>query len=286
MQSLTRVIVPFFVVFALTHVCAARSAQTPALPTARPPVSASESDPNSWREFAPGGCGFSILLPGTPDRTIRPASDSDSHGFREAVTYTLKTDVTYSVTCAEIVQPLDGPAASPALLAQIINGITTKLNASLLTQSEFTLDGNLGRSAAWSLPDGRSLRGKALLAGQRLYTILVSTPDVRSAPADTSHLYEESASKFLDSFKLASPVQTPQGEVNRYIAEHPNEVLGGKAAGAPASGGGVTEGVLKGKIISKPQPAYPPIARAARAQGAVVVMVVVDEEGKVVAAQS
>ena len=43
-------------------------------------------------------------------------------------------------------------------------------------------------------------------------------------------------------------------------------------------------GVLNGKAISKPQPVYPPIAKAARAQGTVVVQILVDEEGYVIAA--
>ena len=43
----------------------------------------------------------------------------------------------------------------------------------------------------------------------------------------------------------------------------------------------VSGGVLNGKAISKPQPAYPPIAKAARASGTVTVQVVVDEDGNV-----
>jgi TonB family protein len=39
------------------------------------------------------------------------------------------------------------------------------------------------------------------------------------------------------------------------------------------------------EIINKAQPVYPPIARAAHASGQVIVMVVFDEEGKVIAAQ-
>ncbi|HEX8128600.1 MAG TPA: energy transducer TonB [Pyrinomonadaceae bacterium] len=50
---------------------------------------------------------------------------------------------------------------------------------------------------------------------------------------------------------------------------------------APISGG-----VLNGKAISKPQPAYPPIAKAARASGTVTVQVTVDESGKVVSARA
>ena len=53
------------------------------------------------------------------------------------------------------------------------------------------------------------------------------------------------------------------------------------------SGGGgrtISGGVLNGRAISKPEPAYPAIARAARAQGTVNVQVLVDEEGNVIQA--
>lgn len=45
-------------------------------------------------------------------------------------------------------------------------------------------------------------------------------------------------------------------------------------------------GVLNGNAVSKPLPAYPPVAKAARAQGTVSVQVVVDEQGRVVSAQA
>ena len=48
----------------------------------------------------------------------------------------------------------------------------------------------------------------------------------------------------------------------------------------------VSGGVLNGKAISKPPPAYPPIAKAARAQGTVTVQILVDESGRVVSASA
>ena len=48
----------------------------------------------------------------------------------------------------------------------------------------------------------------------------------------------------------------------------------------------VSGGVLNGKAISKPQPAYPPIAKAAGASGTVTVQILVDEEGNVVSASA
>ncbi len=50
---------------------------------------------------------------------------------------------------------------------------------------------------------------------------------------------------------------------------------------APISGG-----VLNGKAISLPKPAYPPIARQAHASGTVVVQVTIDENGSVVSAHA
>jgi TonB family protein len=48
----------------------------------------------------------------------------------------------------------------------------------------------------------------------------------------------------------------------------------------------ITGDVVVGQVIDKPQPAYPAIARAAHAFGEIVVQIVIDEEGKVIAAQA
>lgn len=45
-------------------------------------------------------------------------------------------------------------------------------------------------------------------------------------------------------------------------------------------------GVLNGKAISLPPPAYPPVAKAARVSGTVVVQITIDERGCVVAARA
>jgi TonB family protein len=55
----------------------------------------------------------------------------------------------------------------------------------------------------------------------------------------------------------------------------------------PTSGGKtISGGALDGKATSKPVPPYPPIAKAARASGTVIVQVVVDESGNVVSARA
>lgn len=54
----------------------------------------------------------------------------------------------------------------------------------------------------------------------------------------------------------------------------------------PPSGKTISGGVLNGKAIDLPKPAYPAAARAVRASGAVNVQVVVDENGNVVSASA
>ncbi|HEV2905507.1 MAG TPA: TonB family protein [Pyrinomonadaceae bacterium] len=56
--------------------------------------------------------------------------------------------------------------------------------------------------------------------------------------------------------------------------------------GTPTSKPGIAGGVLNGKAISKPEPVYPPVAKAARASGSVTVEILVDESGRVVSASA
>lgn len=58
------------------------------------------------------------------------------------------------------------------------------------------------------------------------------------------------------------------------------------AASVPRRPATISGGVLNGKAISLPKPAYPPIARAAHVSGAVTVQVTVDENGNVTSASA
>ena len=59
-----------------------------------------------------------------------------------------------------------------------------------------------------------------------------------------------------------------------------------RPAPAPRPPAVVSGGILNGKAVSKPQPAYPPVAKAARVQGAVVLQVTLDEAGRVISAKA
>lgn len=63
-------------------------------------------------------------------------------------------------------------------------------------------------------------------------------------------------------------------------------VVGRKPDGVDSAEGAINGGVLNGKALELPKPAYPPIARAAHASGTVVVQVLIDEDGNVVSARA
>ncbi|HAF12636.1 MAG TPA: hypothetical protein DCK93_20230 [Blastocatellia bacterium] len=93
-----------------------------------------------------------------------------------------------------------------------------------------------------------------------------------------------------ESSNAAAPMAAGAGTGNVYtgptqvnIAEEPPPPPPPKPTPprAPISGG-----VLNGRAISLPKPAYPPIAKAAHASGTVVVQVVIDENGAVISAHA
>ena len=86
--------------------------------------------------------------------------------------------------------------------------------------------------------------------------------------------------------KTTSETEQPKNAVDRAVdeaREHGEKVMGtclmdcGEAAP-------ITEGVETGHAIELPKPAYPPIARAAHAQGTVGVQVIIGLDGSVIVA--
>jgi TonB family protein len=97
--------------------------------------------------------------------------------------------------------------------------------------------------------------------------------------------------------KPDSDPEAEEGEVDRLLKELKRKheiVLGFCLTETPCESpktrdfdGPDFEGKVEiGKAIAIPQPAYPPIARVAHVSGTVVIQVVVDETGKVIAAQA
>jgi TonB family protein len=82
--------------------------------------------------------------------------------------------------------------------------------------------------------------------------------------------------------------EEPKGEVDLLIEDlkkHGEGVLKRCLENCPDSSISDSERVIAGKSIEKVQPKYPALAKAAHVTGEVVVMLVIDEQGKVIAAQ-
>jgi periplasmic protein TonB len=321
----------------LCHAQAKKAApeQTPAPPFAR-------HEPQVWKEFSSAEGGFSVLMPGTPKATAReiesPPGNVTFRSF-ELRTSTGVYDVSYS--------DLPIYAEDPAIIREGLDANRDELLKSeglkLLTEEEIDFEGIPARE--WLMLGSEGvIRRRLILMKDRLYTLtFVTAPSMAfktgqpgTDPAARTSLYEETAIKFFDSFKVsprqpaanvrrvedesaargqarrsaggtgpATPgdVSAPpgagptRGEVDRILKElrGKNEVIIGDCAGGAKcpplpDAGGVNEEnkdrLKNGSLISKPQPVYPPIAKAARAQGVVTVQVLVGEDGKVIAAQA
>ncbi|MFL6209824.1 MAG: TonB family protein [Pyrinomonadaceae bacterium] len=274
-----------------------------------PPAPAAEYDPKAWHEFTSAAGRFAVLLPGTPTESVTSA-DSPI-GQLDIHTFMLRTFAQYGVTYIEYPKSIEDGGRIDDFLAGVRDGGVKGVKGTLREEKAVALDGHPGRYLKVQVGDGSVMRIKFFVVQNRLYQLGITMRD-KDAPAAIVRFHEETAAKFLDSFKLITgaadekrlPYGDPkgyeptaaEGEVDRLLRELKEKgegVLGRCLEGSqcqPINGqvldGQVAKGtVTDGQISNKPQPAYPPIAKAARAMSAVAVQVIVNKEGKVIAAQ-
>jgi protein TonB len=106
-------------------------------------------------------------------------------------------------------------------------------------------------------------------------------PPVRRGVVTAIGSSDSNAAVAMPSGPGTGNVTTAPARVNIADEPPPPEAPKPTPPRAPVSGG-----VLNGKAISLPKPSYPPIARAAKAAGTVVVQVTIDENGNVISAHA
>ena len=84
--------------------------------------------------------------------------------------------------------------------------------------------------------------------------------------------------RFLKSFKLSPIDRSAEGEVDRYLRNNPELSEREFATDTIPS--------VEGRALKLPIPEYPAQAKMSRASGTVVVKVIIDEIGNVIAAQA
>jgi TonB family protein len=258
--------------------------------------------------------GFEVRMPGKPSEKDIPLPALNQN----IVIHSFLTggNAEYGVMYADYPWPIEGTErVAPFFIGVLDNGVK-RIDGKLLEYKEQEYRGHPGRVYRVEFGGGYNIRTVAFVVKNRLYMVTASLYGTNAPSQEVARLYERLADLFLNSFRLtsvggtssagnvdvepdtsnvaASTSQT-EGEVDRLLKslrEKGDPVYGVCAEGTKCQPSPDVSGTLPADkamnihVINKPQPEYPPIAKAARAQGTVVVQAVVDEEGKVIAAQA
>jgi TonB family protein len=290
-----------------------------------PPPPAAEYNQKAWKEFSSVGGRFSVLLPGVPSEEVRRIETAlgplDMHAvyLHSAADYAIfYADYPQSLEDpSKSKQALDGARdegvrnvkgrvleekditleAHPGryLRIEAANGLTIRsklilVGSRLYNLAVFTYD---KEAPAAILTFHEEVAVKFLNS----FGLLPETESTAQAAPQLGIPDGVTVDPALLESQRETNEKPAEGEVDRLLKslrEKGELVLGYCKEGAkceplPDIEGVTAKDVKRGitiKVINKPPPVYPPIARAARAQGSVVVQVVVDEEGKVIAAQA
>jgi TonB family protein len=257
-------------------------------PTKQTGATAPESKAESWKNFSSAEGRFSADFPGTPAFTTRLAG-----GERQTTLYmySLGTSAAYGVSYFELGSTDGGVEAAKKALDAGVDGMINDYGSDQLTVSEIVVAGYPARLLTKRLKNGYTLRVKMLVVGTRQFQITSVVPSPESVGTENVALYEAASNRFIDSFQLlTNNNHEGSGEVDLWLQQHKEvRVYGVCAAESPdckAQQARNKDSVLNGKAMILAKPAYPPLARAAKASGTVTVQVVIDEAGVVVAAQA
>jgi hypothetical protein len=234
-----------------------------------------------WGEYVSHEGRFSVQLPGTPKEEIKTTSGSTTmHVF------TLLTPIEFEVIYADYPFAVNDPETAQQMLDAGAKNIAPSLNAELLNIEKISLGDIPGRALKLRLHDGYSMRIKVYLVGSRIYQLFATLPPQQGTNKEVIKDLEREAAKFLNSFKpLDTNAPGDAGTVDELLQKLPDgSVVVGRCDGPPCKN--LPDAVVEFKVTYNPPPTYPPAAKAAHSMGKVVVKLVFDEAGRVIAAQA
>lgn len=235
-------------------------------------------DLDEWNEFSSTEGGFKVLFPKTPKESTGTVNVGKL--IVKTHTFSVQEEDTYAVMYFDVPHAADDPKVNRDLLVGLRNFVLAELKGTLLNDRPISLDNNGGRLLEISMPKGGIARAMIIVAENRLYRITVVP--AKRVTRDREATAKPISSRFLESFKLMPIDRSAEGEVDKYLRENPR--LAQRAFTADSDTG--SGSILNGKALSLPFPEYPSLARGVRASGTVIVKVIIDEEGKVIAAQA
>jgi len=271
----------------------AKTKTAPAKPQAAAPAPA-PAPTIDWETLRPEGEEFSVLMPkGSTFETSK-----EPYHKMELNTRTYLSKGTAGPVFAVV--SLSGIKSNPALYTEMqrmnsyVDAFKTlfapKIRKDAIARLDLvgnkTLQGNAGREYRMTLAD---LTGtvQVFATRKRFYSILYLDTKKDAAVQE----------QFLSSFALPERTnQTtatanapeseeapapPESNAQKEKAESAAKVEETPHGSEPGKRGPVSAGVLNGKAISLPTPEYPAEAKAAGAEGVVVIQIMIDEQGNV-----
>jgi hypothetical protein len=151
--------------------------------------------PESWKEFSSKEGRFTLLFPGVPVKNTHhletPFGKIEEHSFM------MKTFAYYGVAYSDFPEK-DGIRDVKAFFNGFREGNVKNMHAQLLEEKDDYRFAYPGRFIKTRLEGGYINRMRLHLIRNRLYVLLVVMPE---GDAETGKFYEETAMKFLNSFK-------------------------------------------------------------------------------------
>lgn len=247
--------------------------------------SAPQGNINLPQTFTSSECDFTIGLPGTPSSERHPFKSKDGQEQLYSYLFTWATNLgVFSVRCTDTTTAVGDPVYSRNALNSLRDLLVSKNTAlNLARDADISAEGYPGREIFLEDADGILIQ-RFYLVGQRAFDLHVYLPKaLRSKQSE--------AIKILDSFKPLRSSEEELGEVDKLLMalKGKENVYGACPKDDPLCKpvpGALTGGAVNKQAVNLPQPSYPPVAKAARIKGVVEVKVVLDETGKVIAAQA
>lgn len=149
----------------------------------------------SWQTFDASEGGFRVTMPGKPTKGHDVLTTAA--GPLDSVNYVYTTPdqrVAYGIDYVDYPPDVVRRNDPDRILEAARDGLVGKLRGRVRDERRIDLEGQPGRAVELALGDGRFVRARLYLVGQRQYQLVVVTPDERTGATD--------AQRFLDSFRL------------------------------------------------------------------------------------
>ena len=233
-----------------------------------------ETYDDDWKEFSSSEGGFSVFFPQKPTESFGTVNVGKM--IVKTHTYFVRDSNTYAVSYFDVPHTSNDPKVRADLLIGLRNFVLAELKGTLVSESPLWLDKNEARLLEVSIPKRGIARAIIIVADTRLYRVTV-VPE-KPLKNDSDQLPTSVSDRYLKSFKLSPIDRSAEGEVDAYLRNNPELAERTFAADSIPS--------VDGRALKLPIPEYPAQVRMARISGTVIVKVIIDEIGNVIAAQA